>query len=72
MPKSLFARILEAFDQGFGLYRTNCLNKVSQGMIIFKKLAVSTGIRLDKKNFDPLQYFENQTRKNFKGSLESF
>ena len=72
MPKSLFARILEAFDQGFGLYRTNCLNKVSQGMIIFKKLAVSTGIRLDKKNFDPLQYFENQTRKNFKGSLESY
>lgn len=72
MPKSLFARILEAFDQGFNLYRSSCLTKVSQGMIIFKKLACKTGIRLDKKNFDPLQFFENQTRKKCKGNLESF
>lgn len=53
MPKTLFTRILQAFDQGFSLFRSNCLTKVGRGIILHKKPAVSTGIRLDGKNFDP-------------------
>lgn len=60
----------------------SCLTKVARGIIIskkvpkhiltLKKLAVSKGIRIDRKNFDPLQFFENQTRRNARCSLESY
>lgn len=68
----LFGRILQAYDQNFGLFRNSCLTKVSRGIIISKKLVVSKGIRMDRKNFDPLQFFDNQTRRNGRNNLESY
>lgn len=37
-PRTLFARILQSFDQSFGLFRMSCLTKVARGIIISKKV----------------------------------
>jgi hypothetical protein len=54
----LFAKVLTKFEAEYGLYRSLCLSKLMDGIIVNKKSRVTKSLKTEKDVFDPILFYE--------------
>lgn len=71
-PTMLFAKVLAKFEIEYGLYRSSCLSKLMDGIIVNKKSRVTKSLKTEKDVFDPVLFYEYERQKFGAKTLEQY